>query len=241
MLKRFVLCHLPLLLALLALPATATTPAKDDPHYTPAGFFDIHICHWPDRPNFYLMLFSTTRFTEIERVDVFYPDGRRLAPLDLNRYRVVKRAGKPEKRVFITNVTLPANPPEGWYRTSIRMKDGSTHHARDRVEIRDMPMAAGLLPAPDSMNIPLPAQLSWQPVAGAKHYQVFIWDKWQGSKEIFKSKLLVEPRLALPPGLLQRGGSYKWRVHARDVHEDLELGDFNHGSLSPVVLFTVAD
>lgn len=230
-----------LLLALLALPAAATTPASDDPHYTPAGFFDIHICHWPDRPLFYLMLFSTTRFAEIDRVEVFYPDGRPLAPFDLNRYRVVKQPGKPEKRVFMANVPLPANAPAGWYRATIRLKDGSTREARDRIEVRDMPMATGLLPAPGSEGIPLPTQLSWQPVPGAKHYQVFIWDKWQGSREIFKSKLLAEPRLALPPGLLQRGGSYKWRVHARDVNEDVELGDFNHGSLSPIVLFTVAD
>lgn len=241
MLKRLVLGHLPLLFALLTLPAVAGSPLKQDPHYTGAGFFDIHICHWPDRPLFYLMLFSTTRFTEVEGVEVFYPDGRPLAPIDMKRYRIVKPADKPEKRVFITNAALPPNAPAGWYRATIRMKDGSTHHARDRVEIRDMPMATGLLPAPDSEGIPPPAQLSWLPVAGAKHYQVFVWDKWQGGKEIFKSKLLNEPRAILPPGLLQRGGSYKWRVHARDVNEDLELGDFNHGSLSPIVLFTVAD
>jgi hypothetical protein len=228
-----------LLAGALSLPASAAP--KDDPHYNSVGFFDIHVCHWPDRPLFYLMLFSTTRFADVERVEVFYPDGRPLAPFDMNRFRIVKRDGKPEKRVFMTNVPLPADAPAGWYRATIRLKDGSTHAARDRVEILRLPMAAGLQPAPDSENIPMPAQLSWQPVPGAKHYQVYIWDKWRGEKELFRSKIISEPRLALPPGLLQRGGSYKWRVHARDVNEHVELGDFNHGSLSPFAVFTIAD
>lgn len=233
MIIRFSLCLL--LLAALSRPAAGAPPAKDDPHYNPAGFFDIHVCHWPDRPRFYLMLFSTAHFAEVDRIEVFYPDGRLLAPLDL------KRAGQPEKRVFVANIPLPADPPAGWYRAEVHLKDGSRHTARDRVEIRTMAIPAGLVPADRSEDIPLPTQLSWQPVPDAKHYQVFIYDKWRGGIEIFKSPLLAEPRLALPAGLLQRGGTYQWRVHARDVNEHIELGDFNHGSLSPVVLFSVAD
>lgn len=40
--------------------------------------------------------------------------------------------------------------------------------------------------------------------------------------------------------LLRRGGSYTWRVHARDVNEDKDLGDFNLGAMGPVLSFSVA-
>jgi len=68
-----------------------------------------------------------------------------------------------------------------------------------------------------------------------------VYDQWQGDKEIYKSKLLSGTRQVLPPGILEAGGTYRWRVHARDVNEHIELGDFNHGSLSPKNEFTVAE
>jgi len=228
-------------LLVLTVRTTSAAPASNDPHYNRIGFFDIHVCHWPDRPMFYLMLFSTTRFTDITHIEVFAPNGQLLSPLNLNRYRVVLRKGKPEKRVFITNLDLPSKPATGWYRTVVTLKNGSTVEARDRVEIRAMPLATGLSPADGSENIPPPQELSWQPVPGARHYQVYVLDKWQGGKEIYKSRLLSVPRLTLPKGLLEQGGSYQWRVHARDVNEHIELGDFNHGSLSPIHRFTVAE
>ena len=48
---------------------------EGDPHYTPAGFFDIHICNWPENPRFLMALFSTARFDEIAKVAIFTPDG----------------------------------------------------------------------------------------------------------------------------------------------------------------------
>ncbi|MGD2054983.1 MAG: hypothetical protein PVG45_12860, partial [Gammaproteobacteria bacterium] len=42
----------------------------NDPHYTPAGFFDIHVCNWPDRELFFMPLFSTVRYDEITALDV---------------------------------------------------------------------------------------------------------------------------------------------------------------------------
>ncbi len=52
--------------------------------------------------------------------------------------------------------------------------------------------------------------------------------------------MLTQPRLVLPRGLLKPGGIYAWRVHARDVNENILLGDFNHGSLSAEIQFTTA-
>ena len=43
----------------------------------------------------------------------------------------------------------------------------------------------------------------------------------------------------LPAGLLEKGGYYSWIVHARDLNEHFMLGDFNHGSLSATVNFSI--
>ena len=47
--------------------------------------------------------------------------------------------------------------------------------------------------------------------------------------------------LLVSAGMAKRGGMYSWIVHSRDVNEDLLLGDFNHGSLSKPVVFSVND
>ncbi|NOQ69947.1 MAG: hypothetical protein GQ573_07565, partial [Gammaproteobacteria bacterium] len=37
-----------------------------DPHYNQIGFFDIHICNWPERPNYFKILFSSEKYQQIE-------------------------------------------------------------------------------------------------------------------------------------------------------------------------------
>ena len=64
-------------------------------------------------------------------------------------------------------------------------------------------------------------------------------DLWDESKLIFSSKLLDKPSVQLPAGLLEAGGYYSWIVHARDLNEHFMLGDFNHGSLSATVHFSI--
>lgn len=216
-------------------------PRGPDPHYTEAGFFDMHVCHWPDRPLFFMFVFSTTRYQEIERVSVFYPSGAPLADLDLERYRIINKPGKPEKRVFITQLPLPAGAPDGWYSADIVLKNGKTYQTRDRVAIVVLPLVNGPQPESSDAAVALPTELRWQPVPGATHYQVYIKDMWNGGQEIFSSKILSAPRLALPPDLLRPGGYYRWRVNARDVHEHPELGDFNHGSMSEEAELVVAE
>jgi hypothetical protein len=223
------------------LVADAVGASRDrDPHYTEAGFFDIHVCHWPQRPMFYMVLFATTRFAEIRDVEVFFPDGRLLVRLDLDRYRLVRVPGKPDKRTFITQVDLPKDAPDGWYGARVCLHDGREYQTRDYVRIARLPQASGLTPASGDAPIARPKELRWDPVPGATHYQVFIKNLWDGDAGTFSSKLLTSPSLTLPADLLKPDGLYSWHVHARDVNEHPELGDFNHGSLSPEVLFTTA-
>jgi len=210
-----------------------------NPHYTPAGFFDLHVCNWTDRPMFFLAVFSSERSAEVKSVDVIRPDGRPLMGMNLGRYRIVTRKDKPEKHVFIEQLTLPPDATDGWYSARIALHNGEQHFARDYVILHTMAPATGLIPPDGAKDIPVPTALKWDPVPGASHYKVYIQDLWEGAL-ILESKLLSSPRLDLPPGLIKPGGDYIWRVHARDVNENVLLGDFNHGSFTGETRFNTA-
>lgn len=120
------------------------------------------------------------------------------------------------------------------------MKDGRTFRGEDFVVMREMNRASNLKPKPGADEVPMPKQLSWDAIPGAKHYLVFIKDMWEG-KLIHSSKLLSKPFLDIPKDLLKPGGYYSWQIHARDVNENVILGDFNHGSLTAPMEFTIAD
>jgi hypothetical protein len=228
-----------------SLPAFAaqltTVTTHDDPHYTERGFFDIHVCNWPNRPLFFMILFSTHEFAALEKVTVYDPRGREVTTIGLARYRLVQQKGKPEKRVFISQWDIADGAENGWYSAQATFTDGRSITARDYVVIESMQRAKNVSPTPDAEDVPMPRQLSWDPVPGARYYQVFIKDVWEDGKLIHTSKLLAEPRLVLPQGLLNPGGMYTWRIHARDTNENIILGDFNHGSLTGEFAFTTAD
>ncbi|MCM2289473.1 MAG: hypothetical protein NDI67_10635, partial [Sulfuritalea sp.] len=76
----------PAILAAFAISSSLAAPAAD-PHQTDVGFFDIHVCNWPDQPLFLMALFSTRQFKDIARIDLVAPDGSQLGPMDLSRYR----------------------------------------------------------------------------------------------------------------------------------------------------------
>jgi hypothetical protein len=234
--RRFVMVITCLLVGSPALAGNAQHPG--DPHYTASGFFDIHVCNWPDRPPFYLALYSTTRFNEVESVRVYAPDNHFIGALSLDKYTVIEREGKPEKRVFMTQIPIAASDPDGWYRAEVRVVN-DTDSARDFVIHQLLPQASGHDPVNGAENVDMPQRLSWDPVAGAAWYQVFIRDQWNDGKLIYSSKLLDKPWIELPEGLLEAGGNYSWKVHARDVDGHIQLGDFNIGSQSEWVEFTV--
>jgi hypothetical protein len=211
---------------------------EGDPHYTAAGFFDIHVCNWPERPRFLMALFSTPRFDEVARISVFAPNGHHVGDLDLARFRSFKTKSGQAKRAFVAQFDLSRNVVDGWYRAEILLKDGSRSEARDYVIHQMMGQPTGAQPAPGSSNVPASTELRWDPIPGARFYEVFLKDVWAGS-ETTDSGLLTEPRYVPPKGLLQSGGEYSWRVHARDSDGNVLLGDFNHGSLGPEMSFTV--
>jgi hypothetical protein len=228
---------------LLTGPVTAKQVAGargNDLHYTPAGFFDIHVCNWPDRELFFMPLFSTTRYSEITGIEVRYPGGNTLTSLNLDKFMVLKPKGKPEKHVFITQLDVPGSASDGWYEATISLADGTQLIAKDYVVVSRLPRPSGMNPPDGSEQVPLPKKLTWSAVGQAGYYQVFIRDSWDDNRLIYKSKLLREPELAVPPGLLQPDGLYSWQVHARDINEDVLLGDFNKGSMSPTATFSTA-
>jgi len=218
---------------------TTATPDPADRHYNKIGFFDIHVCNWPDQPLFLMPLVSSAHYADIEKVDVFYPDGRQLTALDLSRFRTIESKDAPKKQVFINQLSMPEDAVEGWYSARITLKNGDVYTASDYVVPATLARASGQNPGHEQTVTAIPKKLTWNTVPGATYYQVFIRDRWEDDKLIYTSRLLTEPALPLPPGLIEDGGYYSWIIHARDINEDIRLGDFNSGSLSSPVSFTV--
>lgn len=211
-----------------------------DPHYTEIGFFDIHLCNWPDRPPFYMALFSSTQYQNIVGVRVYLPDGKPLGELDMTRYRTVALPGKPEKRVFITHLPLRDKATDGWFSATVNTRDGREISAKDYVVHTLLPIVRETVPA-NEHEVPYPPhELTWTPVLGATHYTVTLRDVWDDNREILTSEVVTAPRIPVPPGLLRKGGRYAWVIHARDSNSGLLLGDFNHGSLSAPQIFSIA-
>lgn len=225
-----------------AMSAIAKTPQVEssDPHYTEIGFFDVHVCNWPDRPPFYMALFSTTHFQNIAGVQVYFPNGKPVGELDLQRYRILLRPGKSEKRVFIAQLPLSTEATDGWFRATVTTQDGRKISAKDYVVHTLMPIVHETTPTSGQEMAHPPNELNWTPVTGAAHYQVTLRDEWDERRVIFTSAHVNEAKITLPPGLLRQGGRYTWVIHARDSNGSILLGDFNHGSLSAPQLFTVA-
>ncbi len=215
---------------------------QPDPHYTPVGFFDGHVCQWPERPLFFKWLVSSTQYDQLDKIEIFSPNGELLGRFDLSQYRVVKHPGRPGKRMYLVDTPVPVNAPGGWYYAMIRTNSGQTYQARDRIEIGKLVMAGtGIDPVDDATLLVPPQELAWREVPGARYYQAFVHDAWNDDKLIYQSPLITQPRVSLPAGLIKPGGVYLWRVHSRDMNGDLEYGDFNLGSLSAFASFSVQD
>lgn len=235
--KLFILAVLPA--ACLWSGIATAAPNPEDKHYNEIGFFDVHVCNWPNSPLFLMPLLSSTRYDDIDKVDVLYPDGRHLAEFNLSRFRILESKDAPEKHVFINQIDMPDDAVDGWYSARITMKNGELHTASDYVVLAKLGRAEGQYPGHEQAVAAPPDKLTWDAVPGASHYQVFIRDQWEDNKLIYTSKLLAEPELSLPPDLIEDGGLYSWLIHARDINEDIKLGDFNSGSLSTPVTFSV--
>jgi len=213
---------------------------SNDPHYTDVGFFDIHVCNWPDRPLFFMAIFSTYHFNAISSIQIFMPDNLMIGELTLSKYRLLIDKKKKEKRVFIKQFDIPDNAKDGWYYTKVNLKDGNTIISKDYVIIDKLKIARILSPDINKELDSIPKLITWEKVIGAQYYQVFIHDKWE-SKLLHTSKLLNKPEIRLPDNLLKKGGFYSIQIHARDTNEHQFLGDFNHGSLSKKIDFSIAE
>jgi len=233
---------LPLLLMSANTPATEDVAPvfEKDPHRNELGFFDVHVCNWAGRPMFFKSLFSTTKFNDIELMSVYSAGGKKITDLDMTKYLQVKRKGKPEKRVYLADSDVPEDSYSGWYQVKVKTKDGKEYTARDYVVMNRLARAEPIMPEDGVEDIAMPTELKWKPVPGATHYKVFMREAFENT-QILNSKLIREPKIKLKPGLLQPGGYYRWKVHARDVNENVILGDFNSGSVNKWMEFSVID
>lgn len=167
------------------------------------------------------------------------PDGRALGALDLTRFRTINKQGR-EKRVFIDYLPLPVDAEAGWYSARVRLHDGSERIARDYVLARVMAQAADLQPADGAQDVAVPGELRWAAIDGARYYQVFVRDLWNDGGDGVRVQARARAAGGAAARRVAEDGLYSWRVHARDIHEDPRLGDFDHGSITPEARFSVA-
>lgn len=231
--------YLFVLLFSLSSPDTQSATSGDS-HYSSVGFFDIHVCNWPDRPLFFLAVFSTYNFNDISNIQVLSPDNKIIGEFNLKKYRLLIDKKKKEKRVFIKQLEIPANAKNGWYYTKVNLKNGTTIIPKDYVIIDKLTIAKISNPNIKKELKSIPKSFVLKKIAGAQYYQAFIRDTWD-SKLIYKSKLLNKPEIHIPDNLLKKGGFYTIQIHARDTNEHQLLGDFNHGSLTKKIDFSIAE
>jgi len=234
---------LPVILFLIT--SCATDPyqekIKNDTHYTKAGFFDLHVCNWPDKDLFFLAVFSTFVHKNIASVVIFRPDGSELGKFNLQISKVKKTKNNKIKNIVIGKFALGSADSNGWYKAEINLIDGKKIVASDYIKIDSMPIVTNISPGDSTAAIEIPKQLSWQEAPGAGFYKITIRDMWDDGRVIHTSKLLQKTSYNLPTGLIKPGGWYKWLIHVRDVNEDILLGDFNHGSLNTPAFFLTVD
>ncbi|GMT40841.1 MAG: hypothetical protein IEMM0001_1576 [bacterium] len=211
-----------------------------DPHRNKIGFFDIHICNWPERQHFFKILFSTEKFMDIAEMEVFNPSGDSLTVLQKSRFKKLVRKKKPEKRVFIVDMDMPDSATAGWYSIKVKTTDGKEYTARDYVPMVRIKRTTEMAPSSEDSSFSLPVTLTWSKVPGAGFYMVFVRDEWTGEM-VFETKLISSNNIKIPEGKLLPGGYYGWRVHARDLNGNILLGDFHMGSMSRKAFFNVAE
>jgi len=98
-----------------------------DSHYNDVGFFDIHLCNWPDRAPFYLAVFSTRQFNDLKSVDLLNARGEQFASLDLSKYKVSHTNDKAEKRIYMSQIQRTANYVDGWFSAKISIAEQDAH------------------------------------------------------------------------------------------------------------------
>lgn len=212
----------------------------NDPHSNALGFFDIHICNWPERPNYFKVLFETEKYQYIDSMSVYTPDDKLLVTLDNTKFLSQKRKYRPEKRFFILDIDVPEFATTGWYSIDVKTKNGQSFKAKDYVIMSRLQRVSQMTPSGDDVVVRLPVVLQWKTVPGAYYYQVYVRDAWT-DELVYTSDTTEKNATRIPNNMLEAGGYYYWRVNARDLKGSILLGDFHMGSMSEKAYFNVAD
>ena len=174
---------------------------SEDPHRTKAGFFDIHICNWPDRPPFYLTLFGTEQYDDITSIEILSPDDKKIGELNLKKFTVSKKKNKPERHVFLTQLDIPKNKMDGWYSARINFRDKPSQTAYDFVIHQTLNRATSHSPEHGAEDIKKPKQ----PILGFNSGRKFLQGVYKRYLEWWKDYSYIKPyqnSLLRPPSRL---------------------------------------
>jgi len=223
-----------------ALYADEAAVLNKDPHYNSLGFFDIHICNWPQRTNYFKVLFNTDKYQYIDSMSVYTPEDKLLVTLDKTQFKTLKRKYRPDKRIYLVDIDVPEFATTGWYKIDVKTKNGKSFQAKDYVVMSRLERVTEMTPSGVDAEVSLPVTLQWKTVPGAYYFQVCVRDAW--SDELLYSSNVIETNaIRIPENILDAGGYYYWSVSARDVNGHILLGDFHMGSMSEKAYFNVAD
>lgn len=223
-----------------ALYADEAPELKQDPHINALGFFDIHICNWPQRPNYFKVLFNTEKYQYIDSMSVYTPEDKLLVTLDKTKFKTLKRKYRPDKRIYILDIDVPEFATTGWYKIDVKTKNGKSFQAKDYVIMSRLERVSKMTPSGEDIEVRLPVTLQWKTVPGAYYYRVFVRDAWT-DELVYSSNTIEKNAIRIPKNRLETGGYYYWSVNSRDLNGHILLGDFHMGSMSEKAFFNVAD
>jgi hypothetical protein len=116
--------------------------------------------------------------------------------------------------------------PGGTYYVTVAPMVGSAIKESDAVSGEFLPIPVVTFPAPGATGVTATPTIDWNPVAGAAHYRIQLWNNTWGEPVYWtwdKQARTDFTSFKIPAGELQPNCQYKVRVEARSSSIDLDM------------------
>jgi hypothetical protein len=163
----------------------------------------------------------------IAHVRVTYPDGTTTRELLLDG-SLTPGATRANYSYYEPRDTLQ-DIQEGTYTFEVKDHAGLTAGITDTLDVDPIPIPAASQPSDGSIiRTPTPL-ISWQPVPGAGHYKVILFQDW--NTKIHEAPDLTANYYQVPEGILATKGNYSYRIHAYKQGEQTNLDNMSINQL----------
>jgi hypothetical protein len=163
----------------------------------------------------------------IAHVRVTYPDGTTTRELLLDG-SLTPGATRANYSYYEPRDTLQ-DIQEGTYTFEVKDHAGLTAGITDTLDVDPIPIPAASQPSDGSViRTPTPL-ISWQPVPGAGHYKVILFQDW--NTKIHEAPDLTANYYQVPEGILATKGNYSYRINAYKQGEQTNLDNMSINQL----------